>query len=87
MIRCWPVGAPADWAASSDEYLALVYDGQADELRLYVGSSYPAATAGVAGANSWTPTGALQAGRTLTRTAGRTTWPARSTRCTPTRAS
>ncbi|MEU1339240.1 LamG domain-containing protein [Streptomyces sp. NPDC005827] len=65
------VSAPADWAASSDEYLALVYDEKADELRLYVGSSYPAATAGVAGANTWTPTGALQVGRTLTPDGGR----------------
>ncbi|MEU9447399.1 LamG domain-containing protein [Streptomyces sp. NPDC048277] len=64
------VSAPADWAASSDEYLALVYDEKADELRLYIGGGYPAATASVTGADTWTPTGALQVGRTLTPDGG-----------------
>ncbi|MGW7419963.1 LamG-like jellyroll fold domain-containing protein [Streptomyces sp. NPDC054813] len=64
------VSAPADWAASSDEYLAVVYDEKADQLRLYVASDYPAATADVAGENTWTPTGPLQVGRTRTPDGG-----------------
>lgn len=64
------VSAPADWAASSDEYLAVVYDEKADQLRLYVTYDQPAATADVAGENVWTPAGSLQVGRTRTPDGG-----------------
>ncbi|MGW3101097.1 LamG domain-containing protein [Streptomyces sp. NPDC001100] len=52
------------------EFLAVVYDEKLDQLRLYVGNAYADDTASVAGDDAWTPTGALQLGRTLATTGG-----------------
>ncbi|KOU57965.1 hypothetical protein ADK57_37140 [Streptomyces sp. MMG1533] len=65
------VSAPVDLnAPAGDQFLAVVYDEKTDELRLYVGDVYAADTASVAGADTWTPAGALQIGRTLTADGG-----------------
>lgn len=61
------VSAPVDVnAPAGDQFLAVVYDEKTDQLLLYVGDVYAADTASVTGADTWTPTGALQIGRTLT---------------------
>ncbi|WP_158812189.1 LamG domain-containing protein [Streptomyces fulvoviolaceus] len=61
------VSAPLGSSPSAGEqFLAVVYDEKTDELRLYVDYNYAADTASVTGADTWTPTGDLQIGRTLT---------------------
>ncbi len=62
------VSAPYD--SGDDEFLAVVYDEQTDELRLYVSDTYAADTASVTGKDTWTPTGDLQVGRSVTANAG-----------------
>lgn len=57
-------------APAGDQFLAVVYDEKTDELRLYIGDVYAADTASVTGADTWTPTGDLQIGRTLTANGG-----------------
>lgn len=65
------VSAPLDInAPAGDQFLAVVYDEKTDELRLYVGDVYAADTASATGADTWTPTGDLQIGRTLTADGG-----------------
>lgn len=66
------VEAPLDGGSSAgDEFVAVVYDEKADELRLYVDDVYPGDTASVTGADVWTPTGALQIGRSLSADGGK----------------
>lgn len=60
--------APFGWG--EDEFLAVVYDERTDQLRLYVDYDYAAATATVAGQDTWTPTGDLQVGRSVTADGG-----------------
>lgn len=57
-------------SSAGEEFLAVVYDEQTDELRLYVEEVYADDTASVTGRNSWTPNGDLQVGRTLTADGG-----------------
>jgi hypothetical protein len=56
--------------ASDDQFLAVVYDEAADELRLYVDYTYAADTADVWGVTPFAPAGALQVGRSSTPEGG-----------------
>ncbi|WP_405991412.1 LamG domain-containing protein [Streptomyces sp. NBC_00986] len=60
--------APFGWG--EDEFLAVVYDERTDQLRLYVDYGYAADTASITGEDTWTPTGDLQVGRSLTADGG-----------------
>ncbi|MFI5877867.1 LamG domain-containing protein [Streptomyces sp. NPDC051554] len=60
--------APFGWG--EDEFLAVVYDERTDQLRLYVDYDYAADTASVSGQDTWTPTGDLQVGRSVTADGG-----------------
>ena len=69
--------APAPpFGASEDEFLAVVYDESTDQLRLYVDdisvsvSVSVSVSASVTGKDTWTPTGDLQIGRSLTAGTG-----------------
>lgn len=53
-------------SSAGEEFLAVVYDERTDELRLYVEDDYADAAASVTGLDTWTPTGDLQVGRSLT---------------------
>lgn len=65
------VTAPASpFGAGEDEFLAVVYDEKTDQLRLYVNDIYVSAAESVTGRNTWTPTGDLQVGRSLTAGTG-----------------
>jgi hypothetical protein len=65
------VSAPLDPdGPAGDQFLAVVYDESTDQLRLYAGDAYAADTADVTGLDTWTPTGDLQAGRTLAADGG-----------------
>ncbi|WP_262056174.1 LamG domain-containing protein [Streptomyces sp. STR69] len=65
------VTAPASpFGAAEDEFLAVVYDERTDQLRLYVDDIYVSDSASVTGRNTWTPTGDLQIGRSLTAGTG-----------------
>jgi hypothetical protein len=76
------VDAPTTTVSSSDttsgltsgvQALALVYDEDADQLRLYV-DSYLADSESLGGADSWLSTRGLQVGRTVTAGAGSDYW-------------
>lgn len=61
------VSAPVSpFGAGEDEFLAVVYDEKTDQLRLYVGDIYAVDTASVTDKDTWTPTGDLQIGRSVT---------------------
>ncbi|MER7637524.1 LamG-like jellyroll fold domain-containing protein [Streptomyces sp. NPDC126522] len=60
--------APFGWG--EDEFIAVVYDERTDQLRLYVDYDYAADTASVTGEDTWTPTGDLQVGRSVTADGG-----------------
>ncbi|MEV6593268.1 LamG domain-containing protein [Streptomyces acidicola] len=65
------VSAPVEPTDTLDgQFLAVVYDEKADELRLYVDDVYADDTAALADADAWTPAGGLQVGRTLTADGG-----------------
>jgi len=65
------VSAPVTpFGSGEDEFLAVVYDEKTDQLRLYVGDIYAADTASVTGKDTWTPTGDLQIGRSVTAGTG-----------------
>ncbi|MEU0025169.1 LamG domain-containing protein [Streptomyces sp. NPDC006335] len=65
------VSAPLDPnTPEGDQFLAVVYDESTDRLRLYAGDAHAADTADVTGLDTWTPTGDLQVGRTLTADGG-----------------
>jgi hypothetical protein len=56
--------------ASDDQFVAVVYDEAADQLRLYVDNTYAADTADVPGVTPFAPIGTLQVGRTSTPEGG-----------------
>jgi hypothetical protein len=56
----------------NSEFLTVVYDEAADELRLYVSGTYADDTATVADTDAWPGTGTLQVGRTVTTDGGGT---------------
>ncbi|MEV6545117.1 LamG domain-containing protein [Streptomyces sp. NPDC051665] len=60
----------APYEVGEDEFLAVVYDERTDQLRLYVNYAYAADTASAVGKDTWTPTGDLQVGRSVTADGG-----------------
>ncbi|MFI6401256.1 LamG-like jellyroll fold domain-containing protein [Streptomyces sp. NPDC050548] len=65
------VTAPASpFGAQEDEFLAVVCDEKTDQLRLYVDDTYVSDSASVTGKDTWTPTGDLQIGRSVTAGTG-----------------